>query len=210
VNGRVGRRLQIAAAAVLLPAYTGLSHYSNSHGIRPLGTALALSPPLLLGWGLLWRCTRPQIAGASALAAALLLYDCWPLLEKNFSMVYLLQECGTYGLLGFGFARSLGAGRTAICTRLADRLHGPLTPREVRYTRQVTAAWAGFFAAMTVAVLALYVSAPLRVWSLFVNFVALPLIVLMFMAEYAARRYLIPQTDHRGVLATVRVFFSGR
>ena len=210
MSGRVGRGLQVAAAAVLLCAYTGLSHYCNSHDIRPLGAALALGPTLLVGWGLLWRWTRPWIAGALALAAALLLYDCWPQLEKNFSMVYLLQECGMYGLLGAGFARSLGAGRTAICTRLADRLHGPLTPQEVRYSRQVTAAWAGFFAALTVTILALYLFAPLRVWSLFVNFVALPLVALMFVAEYAVRRHLLPQTDRRGVLATVRVFFSSR
>lgn len=206
----VWRALQIAAAAVLLAAYTGLSHYCNTHGIRSLGAVLALIPPLMLGSGMLWRSRSPWIAGASTLCAALVLYDCWPQLEQNYTRVYLLQECGMYGLLAFGFVSSLRSGESALCTRLADRLHGPLTRAEVRYTRQVTVAWAAFFAALTLSILALYIYAPLRLWSWFVNFIALPLIALMFVAEYAVRRRVLPQTDRQGVLATVRIFLSSR
>lgn len=207
---RVGRGLQLAAASALLAAYTGLSHYCNIHGIRGLGAVLALAPPLVLGSSLLWRSAPPWMAGPLTVAAALLLYYWWPQLEKKFSMVYLLQECGMYGLLAFAFGHSLGPGETALCTRLADRLHGPLTPRELRYTRQVTAAWAIFFAALTLAILSLYLFAPLAVWSLFVNFIALPLVALMFVAEYAVRCQALPETDRRGILASVRIFLSSR
>jgi len=143
-------------------------------------------------------------------ALALLLYDGWAQLEKKFSMVYLIQECGMYSLLAFGFGRSLGPGNLALCTRLADRLHGPLSPREVRYTRQVTVAWAVFFGALTLTILGLYAFASLTVWSLFVNFIALPLVGLMFVAEYAVRRHALPETERRGILASVRVFLSSR
>jgi uncharacterized membrane protein len=207
---RVGPGLQIAAACALLAAYTGLSHYCNTHSIRALGAVLALTPPLGLGLGLLWRSARPWVAGPLTLAGALLLYDYWPQLEKKFSMVYLIQECSMYGLLAFGFGRSLGSGETALCTRLADRLHGPLTPREVRYTRQVTGAWALFFGLLATTILASYVFAPRAIWSLFVNLIALPLIALMFIAEYALRRRLLPDSDRRGMLAVVRVFLSSR
>jgi uncharacterized membrane protein len=206
----VGRWLQIAAASATLAAYTGLSHYCNTHGVGALGAVLALTPPLLLGLGLLWRSTRAWIAGPLTVAAALLLYDGWPQLEKKFSMVYLLQECSMYGLLAFGFARSLAPEETALCTRVADRLHGPLTPRELRYTRQVTAAWAIFFGTLTLTILALYLFGPLSIWSMFVNFIALPLIALMFAAEYMFRRRALPETDRRGILASVRVFLSSR
>jgi uncharacterized membrane protein len=205
-----GRRLQLAAALVLLAAYSGLSHYCNTHGMRRPGAVLALTPPLAIGVSLLWQYARPVIAGALTVSAALLLYDQWPLLEKKFSMVYLLQECGMYGLLAAGFGRSMAAGDVALCTRLADRLHGPLTPREVRYTRQVTAAWACFFGALTLTILALYLFAPLAIWSLFVNFIALPLIALMFVVEYAVRRHALPETDRPGILASVRVFLLSR
>ena len=207
---RVGRGLQLAAASALLASYTALSHYCNTHDVRWLGAVLALAPPLILGSSLLWRSLNPWLAGALTVAAAALLYDGWPQIEKKFSMVYLLQECGMYGLLALGFGLSLKPGDTALCTRLADRLHGPLTPRELRYTRQVTAAWAIFFGALTFAILALYLFAPLAIWSLFVNFIALPLVALMFVAEYAVRGYLLPETDRRGILASVRVFFSTR
>jgi uncharacterized membrane protein len=93
---------------------------------------------------------------------------------------------------------------------LADRLHGPLSPREVRYTRQVTVAWAVFFGALTLTILGLYAFASLTVWSLFVNFIALPLVGLMFVAEYAVRRHALPETERRGILASVRVFLSSR
>jgi uncharacterized membrane protein len=211
VTRRVGRGLQLAAASVLLVAYTATSHYCNTHGIRGLGAVLALSPLMILASSLLWRSVRPRLAaGALTVAAGLVLYYEWPQIEKKFSMVYLLQECGMYSLLAAGFAHSLRPGDTALCTRLADRLHGPLTPREVRYTRQVTAAWAIFFAALTSIILALYVLVPFAVWSLFVNFIALPLVALMFVVEYAIRRRVLPDTERPGILASVRIFFASR
>jgi uncharacterized membrane protein len=146
----------------------------------------------------------------AAALGALLLYDNWPILEKNFSVVYLLQEFGMYGLLAVGFGRSLRAGEVALCTRLADKLHGPLNAAEILYTRRVTLAWTLFFALMGVIIAVLYVAAPRAVWSAFVNFVATLLIVAMFAAEYAVRGRVLPHTERRGIWATVRVFFASR
>ena len=64
----------------------------------------------------------------AAAAAALLLLHYWPLLEKNFSQVYLLQECGFYALMAMSFGQSLRRGSVALCTQIADKVHGPLTP----------------------------------------------------------------------------------
>ena len=58
--------------------------------------------------------------------------------------------------------------------------------------------------------LALYLLAPMAIWSMFVNFIALPLVALMFLTEYAVRRCTLPDTDRRGILATVRVFLSSQ
>jgi uncharacterized membrane protein len=132
----------------------------------------------------------------------------WPVLEKNFSVVYLLQEGGFYGLMAASFGVSLLGRREALCTQLADKVHGPLTPQEVRYTRRVTAAWALFFILITAATVGLFFFAPLRIWSLFANFCVLPLIGLMFVAEYAVRRRALPQVPRRGILAAVRVYFA--
>ena len=202
--------LRMVAVGVLLVGYTCLSHYCNTRGAYRLGAILALAPAVALVVTVLRHTVPPSIMWLAAALGGLLLYDNWPILEKNFSVVYLLQECGMYGLLAAGFGRSLRTGDVALCTRLADKLHGPLNAAEIRYTRRVTLAWTVFFALMGVTIVVLYASAPRAVWSAFVNFLATPLILAMFAAEYAVRRRALPHTERRGIWATVRVFFASR
>ncbi len=202
-------RLQVAAVCASIAAYAGLSHYCNTvEGPHALGAALAIAPALVIGGLLLRRWARPLIAPALA-ALALLLFTCWQLLERKFHWIVLLQDCALYGFLAISFAGSLRPGATALCTELADKLHGPLTPHEVRYSRRVTAAWALFFAAIVAITVVLFAAAPLRAWSLFTNFCILPLMALMFTAEYAVRCSVLPQAERGGILATVRTFLAG-
>ena len=203
------RRLQLAAVIAFVFAYAGLSHYSNSLAkTRDLGVALALTPLAVVGLLLIWRWTHWLIALLAAAALGVLLHHYWPVMERNFPLVYLLQEGGFYSLMALSFGQSLLGPGEALCTRLADKVHGPLTPQEVRYTRRVTAAWALFFVLITAATLYLYAFATLRLWSLFANFCVLPLIGLMFAGEYAIRRRVLPQVPRRGILAAVRVYFA--
>jgi uncharacterized membrane protein len=204
------RRLQLAAIVVFVAAYAGLSHYGNSAAkTHDLGVGLALGPVLVFGLLLVWRWTHHLLVTLLAAAAtAMLLRHYWPVLEKNFSWVYLLQEGGFYSLLAASFGRSLLGNRAALCTQLADQIHGPLTAQEVRYTRRVTAAWTLFFVSITAATLVLFVYAPLRTWSLFANFCVVPLIGLMFVAEYAVRRRVLPHVQRSGILASVRAYFA--
>jgi uncharacterized membrane protein len=204
-----GRRLQLAAVVLFFIAYSVLSHYSNLNPqARDLAIALALAPMLTLGAVLLWRWRGAWIAFASAAAVALLLRFSWPLLQQNFSIVYLVQQAGFYSMMAFTFARTLRKARVPLCTQFADRVHGPLSPLELRYTRNVTLAWAAFFLANLTATFLLFEFAPLRVWSLFANFISLPLILLMFVAEYAVRRRVLPQVQRNGLIATLRVYFA--
>jgi uncharacterized membrane protein len=203
------RRLQLAAIVAFVVVYAGLSHYSNSVAkTHDLGVGLALGPLLTVGILLVWRWGHPGVAILAAAATAVLLRHYWPALEQNFALVYLLQEGGFYGLMAVSFGLSLFGSREALCTQLADKVHGPLTTQEVLYTRRVTAAWALFFVLVTAATLFLFVLAPLRIWSLFANFCVLPLIGLMFAGEYAIRRRALPQVARRGILAAVRVYFA--
>src|SRR5271169_5369711 len=131
------RRLQLAAIVVFVASYAGLSHYGNTVAkTRDLALCLALAPVLSVALVLLWRWTRPFAALLTAAAAAVVLGRYWPVLKENFSVVYLLQEGGFYSLMAVSFGRSLFGNRAALCTQLADKLHGPLAPREVFYTRR--------------------------------------------------------------------------
>jgi uncharacterized membrane protein len=203
------RRLQLAAVLLFFIAYSVLSHYSNlnpqGHDLR---TVLALAPMLTLGLILLWRWSGALIGLLAAAAAAILLRAFWPLFAQNFSIVYLIQQVGFYSIMAFTFGRSLRKGSVPLCTQLADKVHGPLSALELRYTRQVTQAWVIFFLLNLAVTFLLFEFAPLRVWSMFVNFCSLPLILLMFVAEYAVRRRVLPQVQRSGLLATLRVYFA--
>ena len=205
-----GRRAQLAAVLVVLVAYSVLSHYSNLNPqAYDLRTLLALAPMLTLGLVLLWRWSAPLIALLAAAATAFLLYAFWPLFAHNFSIVYLVQQAGFYSILAFTFGRSLRSGSVPVCTQLADKVHGPLSALELRYTRKVTLAWAIFFLVNVAATFLLFAFAPLRVWSAFVNFGSLPLMLLMFAAEYVVRRHALPQVQRSsGLIDTLRVYFA--
>jgi uncharacterized membrane protein len=203
------RRLQLTAIITVVVAYAGLSHYANTAArTRDLGVGLALGPLLAVALVLVRRWAGPWAAAGAAGGAVLLLSLYWPVLEKDFSVVYLLQEGGFYSLMAASFGRSLFGQRVALCTRVADKVHGPLTAQEVLYTGRVTAAWALFFGSITAATLGFFLFAPLSTWSLFANFCVLPLIGLMFVAEYAVRRHVLPKAPRPGILAAVRVYFA--
>jgi uncharacterized membrane protein len=203
------RRLQLAAVVVAIIAYYGLSHYSNSHAqARDLATGLALAPMLILGALLVWRWLGGPLATLAALLAGLLLHQYWPGLTRNFSLLYFVQQFGFYSLMALSFGTTLIGPRVPLCTMLADKVHGPLTPQELRYTRHVTAAWTLYFVLNMLATWLLFKFAPLRIWSLFVNFCSLPLLALMFAGEYWVRRRVLPQVHGSGIVATLRVYFA--
>jgi uncharacterized membrane protein len=203
------RRLQYAAACAAIAIYAGLSHYSNSvAGGRDLGTALALAPITVVATLLAWRTVPRAVAVLLYAGLAGLIVGLWPVLRQNYPLINLVQDSSIYGLLGFTFGRSLMPGRVALCTQLADKEHGPLSAQEVRYTRQVTAAWTVFFLVITAASILLFIAAPLRLWSLFINFCVLPLVGAMFIAEYQVRRRVLPGVKRTGLLATLRVYLA--
>lgn len=203
-----GRRLQLAAVAVLIVAYSVLSHYGAAHAqARGVATFLALLPILGLTVLLAWRALGPVTGLAVTVLLAAALWLLLPRLNDNFALLYLLQQTGFYALLAVTFGGTLMRGRTPFCTMLADKVHGPLSVAELRYTRQVTAAWALFFLLNLLATVLLYEFASLATWSLYANFLAPLLIALMFVGEYAVRRRVLPQVNTGGIMATLRVYF---
>lgn len=202
-------RLQGAAACLGLCAYAGLSHYCNSvTGCRDLGAAMALAPLTGAALILAWRFLSVPAALLSTGTLAWLLYGLWPVLTRSFSLFSLIEETGIYLLLGATFGRSLLPKQVALCTRLANMVHGPLSSLELRYTRRVTVAWTIFFFAISAGSILLFVLAPLRIWSIFINFCGLPLVGIMFMTEYLIRRRVLPGEPRAGLLTTVRVYLA--
>jgi uncharacterized membrane protein len=87
------------------------------------------------------------------------------------------------------FAASLAPGRKPIVTVFAERSRGILPPALVVYTRRVTVAWCLFCAAQLLGSLLLLLFAPAQIWSAFVNVLNFPLLIAMFCAEFAWRKW---------------------
>ncbi len=209
MNRRWSANLQYAAVALCLIGYAVLCHYSNSLPLpNSLGASLALVPVISVLLAAAWRLAPPALAAVLSVMLAIGVYRAWPMVREHFAWIYLLQECGLYGVLAATFTRSLGPEASPICTVLAERVHGPLTAAEIRYTRQVTAAWAIFFATIVLLELLLFFARSVIAWSFFSNFCVLPLVLLMFCAEYAVRRRVLPQAMAAGLLATMRTYFA--
>lgn len=109
-------------------------------------------------------------------------------------------------LLLWYFARTLRAGSESLITRLARRVHGTLQPDMVAFTRRVTLAWCVFFAGQVVVSGLLLAFAPLEAWSMFINIINLPLIVLMFAGEYLYRSIRYPNHPRASITRVLRAY----
>ena len=201
------RILRWLGIATLLIGYPLLAHYTNeSAHSGSLGALVAIAPVVLLALVLVWRSPQRIVMLGGLVLACATLWAGWSALEQHFGVVYWLQYLGMQLVLFMTFARTLFAGRQPLCTRFAEAVHAPLTPQHVIYTRQVTVAWTLFFAAMASASTLLFFLAPLSTWSVFTNFLTLPLVALMFIAEYWVRRWVLPDMQHTHILDAVRAY----
>jgi len=104
------------------------------------------------------------------------------------------------------FAASLRPGQEPVVTSFARKSRGPLQAEIVRYTRRVTAAWTVFFVATAVVSTVLFACASIVTWSTFANYLALPLVGLMFVAEYACRRIALPDMEPSSIMDAIRAY----
>ena len=206
------RILRWAAIASALIAYPFLVYYTShadaSSRAGQLGALLSIAPVVLIALICAWR-SRARVLMLSAVALLCAgLWLAWPLLVQHYNVVYWLQHAGMQLLLLAVFGRTLLPGVTPLCTRYARAVHAPhiLSPQHERYARHVTVAWTLFFAVMAAVSSMLFFLAPLDVWSIFANFMTLPLVILMFVAEYVVRHRLLPQIPRVDILAAVRAF----
>lgn len=104
------------------------------------------------------------------------------------------------------FAHTLKEGREPLITSIARKVHGSLTPDIEIYTRRVTYAWSLFFALQVAISMGLYIFASLQAWSMFINILNSPLIVLMFLCEYTYR--MLRYRDHQSSIFSGLQFFA--
>jgi len=101
--------------------------------------------------------------------------------------LYGVPHAAAYLFLLWLFGRTLRDGREPLITRLARHGRGSLPPAMETYTRRLTIAWCVFFAAQLALSALLLHLGWLESWSLFINVLNLPLVALMFAADYLYR-----------------------
>ena len=122
------------------------------------------------------------------------------------AIIFGLPHLVTNLFLMWLFARTLKDGREPLITSIARRVHGSLKADIEIYTRRVTYAWSLFFLLQVVLSVGLYIFASLAAWSMFINILNAPLILLMFVCEYSYRILRYP--DHPSSILSGLQFFS--
>lgn len=201
---RVSRWAAVAAACIAYPVLAHLAAADDHPDM--LDAAVAIVPLIALAILMAWRSPQRPLMLLTCLAGCAALYAISGWLVQHYNWVFLLQHAGIQALLGVAFVRTLRHGQVPMVSRFAAVIHGPLSPALARYTRQVTWAWSLYFAVMTVLSLLLFWLAPIAVWSAFANLLNLPLLVLMFSAEYVARLFLLAPSDRAGPLEAIRAY----
>jgi uncharacterized membrane protein len=211
---QAGQAVAWGATALGCIAYALLAHRAASTPRPGLFEACVFILPLMaFALAVAWRSQR-RVAWLSLwLVAAVAMFLARDQLAGGTHWVLLAQHVGINMALCLGFGRTLAPGAKPLVSRLAELVHGSLSPRLVGYTRSVTWAWTAFFALTALASVLLFALAPAAVWSAFVNLLSLPLLGAMFAGEYLVRIARIPRAERSGFLQAVaayRQLSSGR
>lgn len=202
------------AAAVALLAVWAVAAHLASAGFGPVEVRVLVAVvPLLLAAGLaLWRSPLPGPARwGLLLGVGVLLAGGWPALRTHLAWLFYLQHLGVHLALAAWFGGSLAAGHEPVVTAMARLIAPtPISPRVRRYTRGVTQAWTWFFLGNALVSTALFIWAPVAVWSVHANLLTGPLIALFFGAEMAIRRHVLPPSDRPSLADMLRAYRARR
>lgn len=185
-------RGKLAAAVAIAAAFFGyqfmLHKVSASGDLTAVSAALVLAPFVAA----LTLLTAVELGRRLALAITATLLLAGLAAVKIFgpphpAIVFGMPHLATNAFLMWFFARTLLNNREPLITIMARRVHGSLTPELEIYTRHVTIAWALFFGLQIAGSILLFFFASLESWSMFINLLSTPLIVVMFLCEYTFR-----------------------
>jgi uncharacterized membrane protein len=203
----LARIARAATGIALVVVYEAGAHYAvSTPGIQGVGLALALMPLMALTLGAAARSDRRALLLPLWVLAGAALWIARAPLARHFQWGLYLEHVSFNLAMAAVFGRTLLAGREPLCSRFATMVHGTLTPPVAVYTRRITAAWALFFVTMAGVSTTLFVLTSVVVWSTFANYLMLPLVGMMFIAEYGCRRFALPGEPRSGILDGVRAY----
>jgi len=171
---------------------------------------LAFLPLLALGWWIARYAQHKLPWTLFLLAAGASIYLIEHETRLGLAAAYGIPHIAIYLSLLWLFGRTLARGREPLITGFARRVHGTLPPEMETYTRRLTRAWCVFFLMQAATSAALLTWATLDTWSLFVNVLNLPLVVLMFALEYLYRVTRHREFPHASIMKGIQMFTEHR
>ena len=171
-----------------------------------IGAGLMVAPLLVVVACVLARSVRGRVMLAALAVAGGIGFLLWRTLGASPALLYPVPFLTVYLFLLWLFGRTLRADRQSLITLLAAHVHGELPADIARYTRRVTWAWCVFFAAMALTSTLLFLFEPLPIWSVFNTLLNLPLVVAMYLGEYAWRLRRFPDFPHASIATVFRAF----
>ena len=171
-----------------------------------IGAGLMVAPLVVVVACVLARSVRGRVMLAALAVAGGIGFLLWRTLGASPALLYPVPFLTVYLFLLWLFGRTLRADRQSLITLLAAHVHGELPADIARYTRRVTWAWCVFFAAMALTSTLLFLFEPLPIWSVFNTLLNLPLVVAMYLGEYAWRLRRFPDFPHASIATVFRAF----
>lgn len=197
---------------LIIVIYATLVHHVNTSGQSSmLGAMLALAPLLLITLTFALRVASKLLGMSLTLLFLVAGWLVLPLIKQHTASIFWLLDIGLMLILLLTFSRTLLPGRKALCVHFAELINGGALPiAHECYAYKVTIAWVIFFAMMILVSSLLFFLAPLANWSFFVNFLTLPLVALMFIAEFMVRRRVLTDLPEGNVLDAVRAYLNSK
>ncbi len=212
--------LRLVGFIGLILSYSLLAHYTlQSKAYASVGVIIALAPIALTCFILAFNAKRRGLMFSLIILLSPLLWLASHYFKQHYEWVYWLVHESLQFLLLLMFARTLSSGKQPLCSQFAQMVHSTLSPELAQYTRKLTIAWVLiadqtqsvvvlFFGIVIIVSSYLFFFYPIRVWSIFSNFVYLPLVGLMFIIEYIVRFWALPKKDRSNIMHAIHAFID--
>lgn len=195
---------------IIIVTYALLVHHANkSAHPSALGAVLALIPLFIIVITYAWN-TKLRVVGIfSLLIFFSISWFTWTFIKLHTGLIFWMLDVGLMVTLLLTFGQTLLSGRKPLCVHFAEIINrGTLPPEHENYARKVTVAWVVFFALIITTSTLLFFLAPLPIWSFFVNLLTLPLVLLMFIAEFIIRKRLLTDLPTGNVFDALHAYLD--
>lgn len=206
---KMSHNLRLVGFLLLIISYSLLANYTlQSRQHASMGVLIAMLPIAFACFALAYRSKRKILMLGALLLSTPLWWIVFTYFKQHYDWIYWLVHESLQLVLFVTFARTLRAGQQPLCTQFAEMVHNFLSPEQISYTRKVTIAWAVFFASVSILSSWLFFFYPINIWSVFSNFVYLPLVGLMFIVEYSVRQWALPEKDKASIMDAIHAFMD--